>query len=222
MLGRVVGIRRGSRDNSSPQSSEHSESETEPTPSELRKATKLGMVVDMSENTWVGGLIPTLETPRFPYSRPEFMYLVSEDEIQVSGDQSTRPVLVPKDPMQMPLYAGYAESINAGKTRHNEDQASAKILHLAQNTSKDRKIRDATPLVGRKSTGGRKRADSDCPVSEIEKGEEATEEGGLGPLGRRRLSDDDFLLHIADPRSSGTQVFNGMSFLINDRRRNWY
>lgn len=32
----------------------------------------------------------------------------------------------------MPLYVGYAEAINAGKTVQNEDQASAKLLVLTQ------------------------------------------------------------------------------------------
>jgi hypothetical protein len=53
------------------------------------------------------------EKQRFPYSRPEFLFF-NEDEITVSADQTTRPVIVPKDPSRMPVYAGYAEAINAG------------------------------------------------------------------------------------------------------------
>lgn len=55
------------------------------------------------------------EKLRYPYTRPEFLYF-SDDEIGLSADQSTRPVLCPKDPSRMPVYAGYAEVINAGKS----------------------------------------------------------------------------------------------------------
>lgn len=51
---------------------------------------------------------------RYPYTRPEFLHF-SDEEISLSADQSTRPVLCPKDPFKMPVYAGYAEVINAGK-----------------------------------------------------------------------------------------------------------
>lgn len=48
-----------------------------------------------------------------PYCRPEFLYL-TEDEISLSADQTIRPVMCPKYPTQMPVYAGYAEVINTG------------------------------------------------------------------------------------------------------------
>uniref|UniRef100_A0A183FUJ4 PPM-type phosphatase domain-containing protein n=1 Tax=Heligmosomoides polygyrus TaxID=6339 RepID=A0A183FUJ4_HELPZ len=53
-----------------------------------------------------------VEKQAYPYSRPEFLYF-SEDEIMLSADQCVRPVLCPKYPSKMPLYAGYAEVINA-------------------------------------------------------------------------------------------------------------
>uniref|UniRef100_A0A1I7WMH9 PPM-type phosphatase domain-containing protein n=1 Tax=Heterorhabditis bacteriophora TaxID=37862 RepID=A0A1I7WMH9_HETBA len=72
-----------------------------------------------------------VEKQRYPYSRPEFLYF-SDEEIVLSGDQSVRPVLCPKYPTKMPLFAGYAEVINAGKTVQNEDQGSARLLTLVQ------------------------------------------------------------------------------------------
>lgn len=72
-----------------------------------------------------------IEKQRYPYSRPEFLYF-SDEEISLSSDHSIRPVLCPRLPHRMPLYAGYAEVINAGKTIQNEDQASAKMLVLSQ------------------------------------------------------------------------------------------
>lgn len=96
------------------------------------KPCKVGMVVDVSDARFIGGLIPSLvEKQAYPYSRPEFLYF-SEDEIMLSADQCVRPVLCPKYPSKMPLYAGYAEVINAGKTVQNEDQASARMLTLVQ------------------------------------------------------------------------------------------
>ncbi|WKY03499.1 hypothetical protein Q1695_004900 [Nippostrongylus brasiliensis] len=99
---------------------------------EKAKSPKVGMVVDVSDAKFIGGFIPSLvEKQLYPYSRPEFLYF-SEDEILLSADQCVRPVLCPKYPSKMPLYAGYAEVINAGKTVQNEDQASARMLTLVQ------------------------------------------------------------------------------------------
>lgn len=36
-----------------------------------------------------------------------------------------RPIIVPRDLSRLPWCAGYAECINAGKSFHNEDQATA-------------------------------------------------------------------------------------------------
>lgn len=58
-------------------------------------------------------IIASSEKLRYPYTRPEFLYF-SAEEITLSADQTTRPVLCPKDPSRMPVYAGYAEVINAG------------------------------------------------------------------------------------------------------------
>lgn len=65
----------------------------------------------------INTIILVIEAPRYPYSRPEFLYF-SDEEIAVSADRITRPVLVPKDPCRMPVFAGYAEVINAGEWLH--------------------------------------------------------------------------------------------------------
>ncbi|KAJ1360626.1 hypothetical protein KIN20_019651 [Parelaphostrongylus tenuis] len=101
-------------------------------PPEMTKPPKIGMVVDVTDTNFISGLIPSLmEKQPYPYSRPEFLYF-SEDEVLLSADQRVRPVLCPKYSSRMPLYAGYAEVINAGKTLKNEDQASARILTFVQ------------------------------------------------------------------------------------------
>ncbi|EFP08522.1 hypothetical protein CRE_15571 [Caenorhabditis remanei] len=107
-------------------------STSEPTTSNTPNSQKIGKVMDVSDGAFIGGFIPSLiEKQRYPYSRPEFLYF-SEEEIILSSDHSIRPVLCPRLPHRMPLYAGYAEVINAGKTIQNEDQSSAKMLVLSQ------------------------------------------------------------------------------------------
>ena len=46
--------------------------------------------------------------------------------LQVTADHAVRPIIVPRDVSILPWSAGYAETINAGKSRHNEDQAMAR------------------------------------------------------------------------------------------------
>lgn len=64
--------------------------------------------------------------PKYPYQRPAFLNLSTADEIQVTADHSVRPIIVPRDVNSLPWSAGYAETINAGKSRFNEDQACVK------------------------------------------------------------------------------------------------
>ena len=45
---------------------------------------------------------------KFPYSRPDFLQL-NADEVQVSADHISRPILVPRDINRIPWTAGYAE-----------------------------------------------------------------------------------------------------------------
>ncbi|CAG9759798.1 unnamed protein product [Ceutorhynchus assimilis] len=59
--------------------------------------------------------------PKFPYGRPHFLHLNDED-VQVTADHKMRHVVHPSKPV-LPYDTGYAECINAGKSRWNEDQA---------------------------------------------------------------------------------------------------
>ena len=53
---------------------------------------------------------PTLpqDVSPFPYARPAFLQL-STDEVQVSADHISRPILVPRNGSRLPWNAGYAE-----------------------------------------------------------------------------------------------------------------
>jgi len=53
---------------------------------------------------------PTLpqDVSPFPYARPQFLRL-TPDEVQVSADHSSRPILVPRNSTELPWNAGYAE-----------------------------------------------------------------------------------------------------------------
>ncbi|KAF7267115.1 protein phosphatase 1H [Rhynchophorus ferrugineus] len=62
----------------------------------------------------------TTLAPKFPYGRPHFLGL-GDDEVQMSADHKLRPVIHPSKPL--PYETGYAECVNAGKSRWNEDQA---------------------------------------------------------------------------------------------------
>jgi protein phosphatase 1H len=69
---------------------------------------------------------PTSQTTirqKYNYQRPAFLKLETEDEIQVTADHNVRPIIVPRDVSALPWNAGYAETINAGKSVRNEDQA---------------------------------------------------------------------------------------------------
>ncbi|XP_043224176.1 uncharacterized protein LOC122382641 [Amphibalanus amphitrite] len=77
--------------------------------------------------------------PKFPYSRPSFLRLASEDEVQVAADRSIRPIMVPRDISCMPWMAGYAEAVNAGKSKRNEDTAHLHVgsLHRPDESGSD-------------------------------------------------------------------------------------
>lgn len=50
------------------------------------------------------------KTPlKYAYTRPHFLQLNGEDEIQVAGDHLIRPIIVPRDITRLPWNAGYAE-----------------------------------------------------------------------------------------------------------------
>ncbi len=46
---------------------------------------------------------------KFPYTRPHFLQFNTEDEIQVAGDHTIRPIIVPRDITKLPWNSGYAE-----------------------------------------------------------------------------------------------------------------
>ena len=56
---------------------------------------------------------PAKPPVKFPYTRPHFLQLHGEDEIQVSGDHAIRPIIVPRDTTKIPWSAGYAESVSS-------------------------------------------------------------------------------------------------------------
>ncbi|XP_078678641.1 protein phosphatase 1H-like isoform X2 [Branchiostoma floridae x Branchiostoma belcheri] len=92
-------------------------------------------------NSVMGGLAALPQPPerpqpddlelKYPYCRPEFLQL-SQDEIQVSADHVSRPIMVPREPNRLPWSAGYAEVINAGKSPRNEDQAATAQLCISR------------------------------------------------------------------------------------------
>ncbi|XP_051916111.1 protein phosphatase 1H [Hippocampus zosterae] len=65
--------------------------------------------------------------PKFPYGRPEFLAL-SPEEVECSADHSARPIVIVKENKRLPWSTGYAETINAGKSTLNEDQACCEVL----------------------------------------------------------------------------------------------
>lgn len=46
---------------------------------------------------------------KFRYTRPTFLQLTSDDEVQVSADHIIRPIIVPRDITKLPWNSGYAE-----------------------------------------------------------------------------------------------------------------
>lgn len=68
---------------------------------------------------------------KYDFSRPFFLE-VPRDKFDSSKDHGTRLILVPSNVSRMPWYAGYAETINSGKSLYtNEDQSSLHITALS-------------------------------------------------------------------------------------------
>lgn len=61
---------------------------------------------------------------KFPYGRPPFLQLLTADELRASANHNVRPIIVPRDLNLLPWGTGYAECINSGKSKWNEDQAA--------------------------------------------------------------------------------------------------
>ena len=52
----------------------------------------------------------------------------SADEVGAFASHFNRPVITPRPAAPLPEGVGYAEAINAGKSKHNEDQVSEGFL----------------------------------------------------------------------------------------------
>ncbi|KAK3932594.1 Protein phosphatase 1H [Frankliniella fusca] len=76
-----------------------------------------------------------MRVPKFPYARPHFL-LFQQDEVQVSADHQIRPIIVPRDISKLPWSSGYAETVNAGKSTWNEDQACVQQRILVRDSEK--------------------------------------------------------------------------------------
>ena len=67
---------------------------------------------------------------KYEYSRPVFLE-ITQEEADTSKDHGQRVILSPHDVSRMPWQAGYAETINSGKSLYsNEDQASIHVTNL--------------------------------------------------------------------------------------------
>ena len=67
---------------------------------------------------------------KYEFSRPFFLEL-SKEQSDSSKDHGQRIVLTPSEVSRMPWHAGYAETINSGKSLYvNEDQASMHVTAL--------------------------------------------------------------------------------------------
>ncbi|XP_071082129.1 protein phosphatase 1H-like [Haliotis cracherodii] len=64
---------------------------------------------------------------KFVYSRPSFLNI---DDDSLGSDHSVRAILTPLDLTVLPWRSGYAECVNGGKSRYNEDQAAASQFYL--------------------------------------------------------------------------------------------
>jgi len=75
---------------------------------------------------------------KYQYQRPVFLEITQKESDQ-STDHGLRIILSPHDISRMPWHAGYAETINSGKSLYsNEDQASMHVTHLSyQDADKD-------------------------------------------------------------------------------------
>lgn len=72
---------------------------------------------------------------KYEYSRPVFLE-ITQEEADTSKDHGQRVILTPHDVPRMPWQAGYAETINSGKSLYsNEDQASIHVSNLVVSDS---------------------------------------------------------------------------------------
>ena len=71
------------------------------------------------------------------YQRPELVTEgYSADEVSAFASHFNRPVITPRAAAPLPEGVGYAEAINAGKSKHNEDQVSEGFFALLASPNK--------------------------------------------------------------------------------------
>ncbi len=89
----------------------------------------LESIPHITERVKMGEKLPV----RYEYARPVFLE-ITQEEADTSKDHGQRLILTPHDILRMPWHAGYAETINSGKSLYsNEDQASIHVTHLVVN-----------------------------------------------------------------------------------------
>jgi len=70
---------------------------------------------------------------RYEYARPVFLE-ITQEQADTAKDHAQRLILTPNDVGRMPWHAGFAETINSGKSLYsNEDQASIHVTQLVVN-----------------------------------------------------------------------------------------
>ncbi|XP_074644715.1 protein phosphatase 1H-like isoform X2 [Tubulanus polymorphus] len=91
----------------------------------------------LATETTLGNNIPSVNLEvKQAYSRPEFLHL-SHDEVAASSDHEARLIVTPKDNKSLCWNSGYAEVINAGKSKVNEDQAASGTYELKHDNPAD-------------------------------------------------------------------------------------
>ena len=73
---------------------------------------------------------PVPVTPQYEYTRPELLGSLSSHAVDAISSSAQRIVVCPTRPASLPWAAGYAEVVNAGKSRTSEDQAICKEVDL--------------------------------------------------------------------------------------------
>uniref|UniRef100_A0A6A7FUR5 Protein phosphatase 1H n=1 Tax=Hirondellea gigas TaxID=1518452 RepID=A0A6A7FUR5_9CRUS len=81
------------------------------------------------------GSSKTYKDKRLTYCRPTFLQLNSADEVSVTADHALRPIICPR--IVLPWHTGYAETVNAGKSKYNEDQSSVVVGYLTRSITKN-------------------------------------------------------------------------------------
>ena len=68
--------------------------------------------------------------PQYEFTRPELLGSLSSHAVEAISSNAQRIVVCPTKPASLPWSAGYAEVVNAGKSRTSEDQAVCRQVYL--------------------------------------------------------------------------------------------